>query len=276
MIPQMKLVILYCFIASLFILNLEANPDSDYEKYGTAIFTSVTGNSSTFKNNTINQSIALHDSITIDSESSLTTGASDYVFFKLSNNSVFGLLENTQFKIQSFKQESFQEKDIRLDREPSKSYFICELSEGTIAVKSNALSPLSTFEIHLPDSQLELHSALCVISYRYNILHIALYEGNISLKTNDSITYINAPSYYVIDAHSLNNSIDNFDAKLSEAPTRWNSFKDYIAIENNRVIFFPDTTSSQSAAKPKLISSNDFFNQRFTRPRSFQSLEEKE
>lgn len=272
----MKRVILYCFMASLFILNLEANFDSDSAKYGTAFFTSVTGKSVTFKNNTLSQSIELHDSISIHSESFLTTGASDYVFFKLSNNCTFGLLENTQFKIQSFKQESFQEKDIRLDREPSKSSFISELHEGTIVVKSNALSPLSTFEIHLPNSQLELHSARCVISYRYNILHIALYEGNISLKANGSVTYINAPNYYVTDAHSLKNSLNNFDAKLSEAPVQWNSFKDYIAIEDKRVIFFPDTTSSHGAAKGKLISTNEFLNQSFTRPRSFQKLELKD
>ena len=61
MIPVIKLVILYCFMLHYSILNLEANPDSDYEKYGAAVFTSVVRISSTFKNNTINQSIALHD-----------------------------------------------------------------------------------------------------------------------------------------------------------------------------------------------------------------------
>ena len=83
-------------------------------------------------------------------------------------------MENTQFRFNRSNENHFKEKDIRLDREPSKILFYMRLSEGTIAVKSNALSPLSTFEIHLPDSQLELHSALCVISYRYNILHSTL------------------------------------------------------------------------------------------------------
>jgi hypothetical protein len=70
--------------------------------------------------------------------------------------------------------------------------------------------------------------------------------------------------------------LNNFDAKLSEAPVQWNSFKDYIAIEDKRVIFFPDTTSSHGAAKGKLISTNEFLNQSFTRPRSFQKLELKD
>lgn len=276
MILQVKRVTAYCFIASLFILNIEASSKREYEKFGSAFFTSVTGNTASFKNSTLNKSIHLHDTIMINSESLLSTGESDYVFFKLSNNTTFGLLENTQFKIESFKQNTFQEKDINFDREPSNSYFKSYLNEGTIVVKSNILSPLSIFEIHLPDSQLELYSAEAVISYRYNILHVALYEGNISLKTKDSIIHINAPSYYVIDAYRLKNSIGTDDTNLSEAPSRWNSFKDYISVENNRVIFFPSTISSQSAAKAKLIQSEEFYNQSFTRPRSFQILESKD
>ena len=135
------------------------------------------------------------------------------------------------------------------------SNFISTLNEGTIIVKSNGLSPLSVFEIHLPtpNSILELYSVKAVISYRYNILHIALYEGNISLKTNDSTKYINAPSYYVSDDYNLANSIKNHDANLSETPTRWNAFKDYISVENDSVIFFPSTSSSESAAEAIII-----------------------
>ena len=269
----MNVVITYCLIALLFILNLEANSSSDIKKYGIAFFTSVTGDSVIFKNNTINRSISLHDSMIIDSESSLSTGDSDYVFFKISNNTTFGLLENTQFRIQSFKQNVFQDKNIRLDREPSFSNFISTLNEGTIIVKSNGLSPLSVFEIHLPIPNiiLELYSVKAVISYRYNILHIVLYEGNISLKTNDSTKYINAPKYYVSDDYNLANSIKNHDANLSETPTRWNAFKDYISVENDSVIFFPSTTSSESAAEAKLISTPYFYNQSFSRPRSFKN-----
>ena len=107
-----------------------------------------------------------------------------------------------------------------MDREPSISNFISTLNEGTIIVKSNDLSPLSVFEIHLPipNSKLELYSVKAVISYRYNILHIALYEGNISLKTNNTTKYINAPSYYVNDDYNLANSIKNHASDLSETP----------------------------------------------------------
>ena len=180
----MNAVITYCLIALLFIVNLEASSSSDFEKYGIAFFTSVTGDSVNFENNTINRSIRLHDSMIIDSESLLSTGDSDYVFFKLSNKTTFGLLENTQFRIQSFNQNLFQKKDIRLDREPSISNFVSTLSQGTIIVKSNGLSTLSVFEIHLPipNCKFELYSSKAIISYRYNI-YIALYEGNISLKT---------------------------------------------------------------------------------------------
>ena len=269
----MNAVITYCFIALLFIVNLEASSSSDFEKYGIAFFTSVTGDSVNFENSTVNRSIRLHDSMIIDSESLLSTGDSDYVFFKLSNNTTFGLLENTQFRIQSFKQNIFQEKNIRLDREPSISNFISTLNEGTIIVKSNDLSPLSVFEIHLPipNSKLELYSVKAVISYRYNILHIALYEGNISLKTNNTTKYINAPSYYVSDDYNLANSIKNHTSNLSDTPARWNVFKDYISVENDSVIFFPSTTASDCAAEAKLISTPDFYNQSFSRPRSFKN-----
>ena len=269
----MNAFIKYCFIALLFILNLEASSSSDFEKYGIAFFTSVTGDSVNFENSTVNRSIRLHDSMIIDSDSLLSTGDSDYVFFKLSNNTTFGLLENTQFRIQSFKQNIFQEKNIRLDREPSISNFISTLNEGTIIVKSNDLSPLSVFEIHLPipNSKLELYSVKAVISYRYNILHIALYEGNISLKTHNTTKYINAPSYYVNDDYNLANSIKNHTSNLSDTPAQWNAFKDYISVENDSVIFFPSTTASDCAAEAKLISTPDFYNQSFSRPRSFKN-----
>ena len=269
----MKVIITYCFIALLFIVNLEASSSSDFEKFGIAFFTSVNGDSVNFENSTVNRSIRLHDSMKIDSESLLTTGDSDYVFFKLSNNSTFGLLENSQLRIKSFNQKLFQDKNIRLDREPSVSNFITTLNVGTIVVKSNDLSPLSIFEIHLPiaRSKLELYSVKAVISYRYNILHIALYEGNISLKTNNTTKYINAPSYYVNDDYNLANLIKNHPSNLSETPTRWNVFKDYISVENDRVIFLPSTTVSDCAAEAKLISTPNFYNQRFSRPRSFKN-----
>ena len=269
----MKVIITYCFIALLFIVNLKASSSSDFKKFGIAFFTSVNGDSVNFENSTVNRSIRLHDSMIIDSESLLSTGDSDYVFFKLSNNSTFGLLEKTQLRIKSFNQKLFQDKNIRLDREPSVSNFIGELNVGTIVVKSNDLSPLSIFEIHLPiaRSKLELYSVEAVISYRYNILHIALYEGNISLKTNNTTKYINAPSYYVNDDYNLANLIKNHPSNLSETPTRWNIFKDYISVENDSVIFFPSTTASDCAAEAKLISTPNFYNQRFSRPRSFKN-----
>lgn len=276
MISQVKLVFSYCLISSLFIMNLEAAPVSKNQRFGTAFITSVAGNSINFKNSTTTHSIRLHDSIILNSDTLISTGDRDYVFFKLSNNTTFGILESTQFSIQSFQQDTFTDRDVRFDREPSISNFKSTLDEGTIVVKSNIISPLSIFEIHLPDSKLELYSAIAVISYRYNILHIALYEGNISLKSNNSIKHINAPSYYVIDSYNLKNSIDNYDADLSEAPSQWNLLKDSISVENNRVIFTPEERSSQSAAKAKLISIKDFYNQNFIQPRSFQKLEFKD
>lgn len=269
MISQVKVAIKYYIIVALFILNLSAKSDSNYQKYGIAFFTSIEGDSVSLKTNKKTSTIELHDTVIIESESLLSTGNQDYVFFKLSNNTAFGLFENTQFKIQSFEQEPFLEKDIQFDREPSKSNFKGYLSKGTIVVKTNLLSPLSDFEIILPNGKLELYSAICVISYRFNILHIALYEGNISLKINDSITHINSPNYYVNDAYNLKNSISNYSSKLSKAPAKWKLFKDYISVENNRVVFLPETTASKNVAKAELIISEDFHTQGFRRPRSF-------
>lgn len=272
MIFQAKIAIKYCLIASLFILNLEAISDRDYEKYGIAFFTSIAGNSVSFNTKSTTSPVHLHDSIIINSQSLISTGDSDFVFFKLSNNTTFGLFENTQFSIESFKQNSFQNDTIRFDQEPSSSYFKSLLTEGTILVKSNTLSTLSVFEINLPECQLELFSVTCVISYQFNILHIVLYEGNISLKTNDAVTHINAPAYYTNDDYNLKNSITSYTAKSSEIPPQWNLFQEYINNENNRVIFFPDDSSSQSAAKAKLVISENFYHQDFSRPRSFKEF----
>ena len=200
-------------------MSLKAIPISKNQRFGTALITSVAGSSINFKNSTTTHSIRLHDSIIFNSDTLIKTGDRDYLYFKLSNNTTFGILENTQFSIQSFQQDTFTDKDVRFDREPSISNFKSTLHEGTIVVKSNIISPLTIFEIHLPDSKIELYSAIAVLSYRYNVLHIALYEGNISLKSNNSIKYINAPSYYAIDSYNLKNSIDNYDADLSEAPS---------------------------------------------------------
>lgn len=256
-------------------MNLEATSISQNQRFGTAFITSVAGNSVNFKDSNTHL-IRLHDSIVLNSDTLISTGNRDYVFFKLSNNTTFGILENTQFSIQSFQQDTFKDKDVCFDREPSISNFKSTLDEGTIVVKSNIISPLSVFEIHLPDSKLELYSAIAVISYRFNILHIALYEGNISLKSNNSIKHINAPRYYAIDSYNLKSLTGNYDADLSEAPSKWNSLKDSISVENNRVIFFPEERSSQGAAKAKLVSIKDFYNQNFIRPRSFQKLEFKD
>ena len=276
MISQVKLVFSFCLIGSLFIMSLEAASVSQNQRFGTAFISSLAGNSISFKNSTTTHSFRLHDAVILNSDTLIYTGNHNYVFFKLSNNITFGILENTQFSIQSFKQDTFTDKNVSFDREPSISSFKSTLEQGTIVVKSNILSPLSIFEIHLPDSNLELYSAVAVISYRYNILHIALYEGNISLKSDNSITHINAPSYYVIDSYNLKNSIDNYDADLSEAPSQWNLLKDYIYVENNRVIFTPEERSSQSAARARLISIKDFYNQNSIRPGLFQKLEFKD
>ena len=256
-------------------MNLEATSISQNQRFGTAFITSVAGNSVNFKDSNTHL-IRLHDSIVLNSDTLISTGNHDYVFFKLSNNTTFGILENTQFSIQSFQQDTFKDKDVCFDREPSISNFKSTLDEGTIVVKSNIISPLSIFEIHLPDSKLELYSAIAVISYRFNILHIALYEGNISLKSNNSIKHINAPRYYAIDSYNLKSLTGNYDADLSEAPSKWNLLKDSISVENNRVIFFPEERSSHGAAKAKLVSIKDFYNQNFIRPRSFQKLEFKD
>ena len=110
----------------------------------------------------------------------------------------------------------------------------------------------------IPNCKLELNMVKAVISYRYNILHIALYEGNISIKTDNSIQYINTPGYYAIDRFNLKNSIKPETLNLSDTPDRWNAFKNYITVEHSRIIFFPDTSTSKSASEAKLVISKDY------------------
>ena len=75
----------------------------------------------------------------------------------------------------------------------------------------------------------------------------------------------------MIDEYNLTNSIKSHAANLSETPDRWNAFKDYISVENDRVVFFPSIKSSDSSAEAKLICTQNFYNQSFIRPRSFKN-----
>lgn len=249
----MNLVITYYVIALLITTNLEASYNIDFKKYGIAFFTSLTGDNVNIKNSNVDRPISLHDSMIIDSETIINTGPNDKAFFKLSNNFTFGLLEGSEFKINFFKQSPFSKKDVNFNSEPSNSFFLSELVSGTLAVHSSKLSPLSTFEIHIPFGILKLHMAKCVISYRYNLLRIALYDGNITMVLNDTIHYLNSPCYYINDIYNLSESKSSYLKYSKQFPTEWEYLNNLINIEKNRAVFLPEIKTSSRVAKPELI-----------------------
>ena len=158
-------------------------------------------------------------------------------------------------------------------KEPSRSYFKGSLENGTLVISTKKFTPLSTFEIYLFDYIIEFHSANCVISHQYNILNIALYKGNISLKKNNKqIVYLNAPILYTIDDYLLRNSMKGNRSSLSKAPKSWNNLIDYANIEDKRIVFFSSENEDKVAAKAGIIVPMNHFSKKFHRPRTFLNL----
>ena len=168
-------------------------------------------------------------------------------------------MENTTLSIDQFKQASFKEWAMDTTREPSKSSLKAQLKEGLLLIKTEKFSPLSTFHLEFPAGTLEFHAAECVIEYRYNILKIALYQGNISLtplatKTGQAEPiYFSAPSYFTSDQNDLEKGIFHPSLPLTKAPRQWSSYPNLIRIVNERIQFFPLPESSETVAEAKII-----------------------
>ncbi len=240
------------------------------KRFGTAIVASIQNTPHIVEGRNQEKKLKLHESIEFTKTTVLKTGLQDQLYLKFSNNVTIGILEDSQFRISEFFQEKFSGKSVLFSKEPSKSYFEGSLENGTLVISTKKFSPLSTFEIHLPDYIIEFHSVDCVISHQYNILHIALYKGNISLKKkNKEIIYLNSPILYTIDNYLLKNSMTGNRSSLSEAPKSWNNLINYANIENNRIVFFSSKNEEKVAAKAEIVVPMSYFNKNKYRPRSF-------
>lgn len=200
--------------------------------------------------------LKLHQSLSFVEPCELSTGLKDHVFLKFSNHVSLGMMENTTLAIEYFRQASFTDWTISALREPSKSSFKAQLKEGKILIKTKKFSPLSTFQIEFPLGTLEFHAAECVIEYRYNILKIALYRGNISLtpKTEQAEPiYLSAPSYFTSDHYDLKQGVIRPSLPLTKAPQEWANYPDCIRIVNQRVQFFPLPKGSERVAEAKIL-----------------------
>lgn len=200
--------------------------------------------------------LKLHQSLSFIEPCELRTGLKDHVFLKFSNHVSLGMMENTSLAIENFRQASFKEWTTDSLREPSKSSLKAQLKEGKILIKTDKFSPLSTFQIKFPMGTLEFHAAECVIEYRYNILKIALYRGNISLTPQTEQAeplYLSAPSYFTSDRHDLKQGIIGPSLPLEKAPKQWANYLDFIQIVNGRIQFFPLPEGSETVAEAKIL-----------------------
>ena len=198
----------------------------------------------------------LHQSLSFDQPCEVSTGLQGHLFLKFSNHVSFGIMENTRLSIEHFRQASFKDLAINTIREPSKSSFKAHLKEGTILIKTDKFSALSTFQIEFPMGILEFYSAECVIEYRYNIIKIALYRGNISLTPKAEQAerrYLSAPSYFTSDHYDLKEGVISPKLSINKAPQQWADYPQFIRTVDQRIQFFPLPEGSETLAEAKIL-----------------------
>lgn len=240
---------LLVFLTSFILCN------GNESNFGKGFVTSIL-NEPNFSLNNKNSEIQLHDEIKFCKKINFLTEYQDEIFLKLSNNVVIGILENSDLTISNFTQKVSQTKYDTLLREQGNSYFKGLLNEGKLVLITQKFAPSTEFLIETPHSKIEFNVAKCIIKYRYKILSIWLFEGNISLadKQTESIIHLNAPTFFTIDSLQLKNNLPG-----SENILKYES--DYInlisraEIENERVAFFQTKGNYNNIImKPKLIS----------------------
>ena len=256
---QRVLLSLFCTL----VLSIDLWADQAFDRQGIAFVDSLDHQPQyRFRESNSSLPLKVHQTLSFAEPFELSTDSKDHVFIKFSNHVTLGLMENTSLSIEQFRQAAFESVTINNHREPSKSFFKARLKAGTILVKTGKFSPLSTFEIELPVGTLEFHAAECVIEYRYNILTIALYQGNISLipkADQGTPLLLSAPSYYTSDHYDLERGLIRPSQALTKAPQRWIHYPDFLRIVNQRVQFIPMNEGSETVAEARILIEKNRF-----------------
>ena len=213
----------------------------------------------------------LHDSILFEQATVFDTAYESTLFFKLSNNTSIGILENSRLTIKEFSQEPFESNPISNQSEPSSSNLWGILDYGSIALKTTKQSPLSSFIIEFPNIKLEFYSADCLISYDHDILKIALYKGNIHAKFINTAKsfYLRDSCYYETNVISMDLEIVESIKPLDQANAKWSEYIEFLNYDHNRVYFKPLSTKDTSIAKGMILIPDTYFKKPFESPKTF-------
>ena len=245
------------------------------ENQGQFLFSSMGGEVSLKIADLPKQKLHLHEQIKVLENSHLKTGRDGYVYFNTSNNISISLGGNTSFFIEDFKLKASTDTLIKTDYKPLSSSFISNLEGGTLSIKTNKLSPLSTVQVKVPNGLLELSAAECTLSYNHDILRIAVFKGNLSFKfgKDPKTLYLNAPLYYETDAYHIEQGIIEPYAKIENAPKDWAQLNRQIVYENTRTLFSANGDHAHPLAKGKIIIPKQFYKKPFEKPMVFSEID---
>lgn len=254
------------------ILSLNTSIFSQSTSCGIAFISSLEGTVTIREENTQQaENVKLHDTITFTNPISLETSKESNTFFKLSNDISLALFEDSQFTVETFNQVPFQSYTINQKFEPSESQFEARLDIGSIAIKTKKLSPLSSFEIHLPNLTLEFFSAECLIAYRYDILQIALYSGSIKASFNqvNRSLYLSSSQYYETDALAISKGNIETIHPIEKANDQWSNRIRFLNYDHQRVYFIPNEGTHTHIASGAIKVPKTYFEKSFESPKTF-------
>jgi hypothetical protein len=129
---------------------------------GIAVVTSEQGAIQITDENGHNFSPNLHQTLLLNG-SRIQTGEGAHLFMALSNGVGVGIKGNSEVVFESYQQRPFSAKQQSIRHEPSKSELSLQITQGTIALAGNRLSPISELLVDLPSGTIRIHSANCVV-----------------------------------------------------------------------------------------------------------------
>jgi len=120
----------------------------------------------------------------------ITTREDSSAILVFSNDSTVTLDENTSLLIRTFKQEAFESERIyeQLRRDPSISFIVLYLQEGTIVSRTKRLQPGSVYQVLTPSTIASLVNATAQTSYQARLeeseAEIINLSGEVLVSTN--------------------------------------------------------------------------------------------
>ncbi len=199
----------------------------------------------------------------------IATSSRASVSFVLSNGSSFILSAESELIVERFKQLHFEDNEGSFIVEPSTSQIGLELIKGTLTVTGERLSPLSKFEVKLPEGTLRVHSAISVLEKTQIETKIAAIEGRLTFYfgNDKDREFMSGPYAIRLTEQSaklgrVNDRItrENFDPK-------WIELGRSVEWANNRILF--QSSADQWPPQAIKVVPADYYEQDSARPYNF-------